>query len=704
LLAHPLVKIRRFTYEECLNIVRRAINVKAAAENPGHTQSNTCRFLLDSEVLHEICSHGLSDTSRLVSYPAQELISVLVQSRLLVADEIWLQLHAALAPVLPILQGYSGESEILKSALSSYMTATEHPDISSDIDLLKASLRGFDVETPNFSLQQLLNKDGTMTRISGLIDLLMVDTPLSLVPRDEADCFRIRRCIFQEEAVIRMLSVFRSLTAEASVRIGALRQLATMLDDANLHRVFLKHKGLDSVCEKLKSISADDVTILTDDVKPVVSACITIMKVIMRSDAVSRERLSHDRDLLLRLLHLANLTRLSVAAMSDVCVVIALLVFHDVLRDHVRPESGNTKCEFTELSLPAAVVARYQIPFLCPSHHAVSIHRTLVTPPSPSCDQLISGPAATALRIAWNVAEFGNHVPTTCTDAVISSEANQNNGLRLSESDHLNLVFSHPDTASAALIDAIIGSQSHAAAIHVFSLMRIMTMTFHGSINFITAIFMDSSEKWKTTFGKFLQSFLRFHRELRTVILVRLRLADAPQFYDLPSMEVTLQCLVHISANQVTIDIQRNQIVDISATDKVLLQQLLGTLLEIVSAFHIGSGASSLSYMGKGVSRCATQCILQLAREMAVYKINVRFFWLAIASAVSQTKKGCVTLAKGFQRCPGGLWSMTLCVLLDHSECSAVRGQASDLLCNMIAWKLAASPSDVASGELWQVI
>uniref|UniRef100_H2YGD7 Uncharacterized protein n=1 Tax=Ciona savignyi TaxID=51511 RepID=H2YGD7_CIOSA len=165
-------------------------------------------------------------------------------------------------------------------------------------------------------------------------------------------------------------------------------------------------------------------------------------------------------------------------------------------------------------------------------------------------------------------------------------------------------------------------------------------------------------------------------------------------------MEVTLQCLVHISANQVTIDIQRNQIVDISATDKVLLQQLLGTLLEIVSAFHIGSGASSLSYMGKGVSRCATQCILQLAREMAVYKINdwpnnlvyvvpskndmvdglgwlvplwsardprTRFAGLAIASAVSQTKKGCVTLAKGFQRCPGGLWSMTLCVLLDHS-------------------------------------
>ena len=71
-----------------------------------------------------------------------------------------------------------------------------------------------------------------------------------------------------------------------------------------------------------------------------------------------------------------------------------------------------------------------------------------------------------------------------------------------------------------------------------------------------------------------------FHRELRTVILVRLRLADAPRFYDLPSMEVTLQCLVHISANRIACCNQNKQLLT-DPISKILSQQLLGTLLEV---------------------------------------------------------------------------------------------------------------------------
>ena len=46
-------------------------------------------------------------------------------------------------------------------------------------------------------------------------------------------------------------------------------------------------------------------------------------------------------------------------------------------------------------------------------------------------------------------------------------------------------------------------------------------------------------------------------------------------------------------------------------------------VLQIVSAFHIRSGASNFSYMGKGVSRCATQCILHLAREISTLDYSV---------------------------------------------------------------------------------
>ena len=193
-----------------------------------------------------------------------------------------------------------------------------------------------------------------------------MDTPLSLVPRDEVDCFRIRRCVFQADAVLRMLSVFRSTSTEESIRIGALRQLATMLDDPGLHFVFLENGGLDSICRKLKEMVRPDVTVLTDDVKPALASCVVIMKLLLRRDESARERVSRDFDLLIALLRAADLSRLSVASLAEVVVVIALLVFHDVLKIYTRPKDNSStneakKNEVVELSLPASVLTRFQV-------------------------------------------------------------------------------------------------------------------------------------------------------------------------------------------------------------------------------------------------------------------------------------------------------------------------------------------------------
>ena len=194
----------------------------------------------------------------------------------------------------------------------------------------------------------------------------MVDTPLSLVPRDETDCFRIRRCVFQEDAVLRMLSVFRSTSTEDSIRVGALRQLATMLDDPGLHDAFLNDGGLESICEKFLDLVRNDVTVLTGDVKPSLASCIMIIKLLVRRDSVVRERMSRDLHIMTALLKAADLCRLSIASLNEISVVIALLVFHDVIKVYVRvkedvkvPDAG--KNEVTELSLPAATLTRYQV-------------------------------------------------------------------------------------------------------------------------------------------------------------------------------------------------------------------------------------------------------------------------------------------------------------------------------------------------------
>jgi len=53
-----------------------------------------------------------------------------------------------------------------------------------------------------------------------------------------------------------------------------------------------------------------------------------------------------------------------------------------------------------------------------------------------------------------------------------------------------------------------------------------------------------------------------------------------------------------------------------------LRSQLLNCLLEVVSAFHIGRGGTSMSFMGKGVTKAATLCLRQLVYEMATVSEN----------------------------------------------------------------------------------
>ena len=47
LLAFPLKKVRKITYEECLKIVRAAINISSAAQDPKMKSSFACRYDLN---------------------------------------------------------------------------------------------------------------------------------------------------------------------------------------------------------------------------------------------------------------------------------------------------------------------------------------------------------------------------------------------------------------------------------------------------------------------------------------------------------------------------------------------------------------------------------------------------------------------------------------------------------------------------------
>ncbi|XP_041454793.1 rotatin-like isoform X2 [Lytechinus variegatus] len=193
-------------------------------------------------------------------------------------------------------------------------------------------------------------------------------------------------------------------------------------------------------------------------------------------------------------------------------------------------------------------------------------------------------------------------------------------------------------------------------------------------------------------------------------LLGSLDLADALHFYDLPSLESTLHCLVHVTARP-------GWSLDWADGDSLTLcQQMLKSLQEVVSAFHVGRGGTAMSYMGKGVTKSATLCLLHLTREMAARAVDkswpmdwlytskgssepgfswltpllsyrdpeVRAAGLGIAASLASSEQGCVAIATCFQQRTGGVWGLALSVLLDHSECSVVRQQAASFLANLL--------------------
>ncbi|XP_046578265.1 LOW QUALITY PROTEIN: rotatin-like [Haliotis rubra] len=194
--------------------------------------------------------------------------------------------------------------------------------------------------------------------------------------------------------------------------------------------------------------------------------------------------------------------------------------------------------------------------------------------------------------------------------------------------------------------------------------------------------------------------------DLAKKLLLRLNVTDAPHFYNLASLEGTLQCLMHLTARPGW----SHECTDVDSSS--LCSQVLACLLEVVSAFHIGRGSTSMSYMGKGVTKSATMCLRHLAHEMAIVTDDqdwprswiysrrttdgagepglnwmltlwayrdpeVRAAGLGIAVALTSTEMGRIIITENCKHIPGGIWGAAFSILLDQSECSMVRQQAT---------------------------
>ncbi|XP_054141282.1 rotatin isoform X3 [Melozone crissalis] len=221
-----------------------------------------------------------------------------------------------------------------------------------------------------------------------------------------------------------------------------------------------------------------------------------------------------------------------------------------------------------------------------------------------------------------------------------------------------------------------------------------------------------------------------FRTELALKLLQCLRLTDAPHFYGLPSLERTLQGMVHVTALPGWSTYS-------AAVDPVTIcKKYLTGLLEVISSFYVEWGGNAMSFMGKGVTKSTVLCLLHLSHEMMAQAKDmdwislwslpydsgeeqvlshlglawlvplwvdrdpeVRFTALGIGSALTSLEMGCIALAESCQNISGGLWGTVINILLDQSECSMVRREAAFILQNLLVIPI---PTEDTKDCIWQ--
>ncbi|XP_013784879.1 rotatin-like [Limulus polyphemus] len=193
-----------------------------------------------------------------------------------------------------------------------------------------------------------------------------------------------------------------------------------------------------------------------------------------------------------------------------------------------------------------------------------------------------------------------------------------------------------------------------------------------------------------------------------------LMVAGTPQFYSLPMLEKMLVTLLHVTGKHFwSREFQEKRRLE-------LTRQLLTVLMDVVIAFHFGSGGNTTSFMGRGIVKAASMCLHQLADEMSSQMDNWEMHWLheestgnirrlglmwllplwtdrdpevrtaglGIASCLTVSLRGCHLLGEQLRQVSGGIWGAALSFLLDHREASSVREQAALILCNLTVLSL----------------
>ncbi|KAK3086250.1 hypothetical protein FSP39_015771, partial [Pinctada imbricata] len=708
-LSHPILNVRQQAYSTAIQVLKGSLSIEEASD-PSSRACYLSRFLFHPDVLYQIVVFGLADQDSVVSKLATDVLCHILDSQLLMSEELWAELMANLLKSLPILQTYTD----MGSPLGKCLLMLTDPQAKYNSGMLPQSerLRGTlrlmfssDVRVRAEALKRIAwlmsNEEGSTSKlpvfasldVTNLTNVFIMETPRSV----DDD---LGRSVFQTDGLRKVYDIFKSSSVDIGVKKSAVDQLAIILEDHNLHAAFKAENGLNTVLNHIKAGLVKQEDSVNENIS-YLPACTSIVRQLIHHDYSLRHKLAQDTEIYMNLLRVAFLLQKDDRTCYEVAHIFSLLLFDEVAKFDL---GGGTK-PIIHFSVPQILKKRCRLPFRPACHHETSPHQVAL-PNDP--DPLSSSPSCDMLKVSWNIAwhggmegllkylsrkkdsqdsntEFSAKLHLSCIDKKILQGGYLKEGIKQAVYGISNAT-SHKAVSSALLrlLNYLVTSFGYGGPEIMFGLdwftsvgrfMKVQpslpddesllqeVLHFISMALKLTNQVSENTLQWlgemlyqpsgpliglshrssvqgetrdvpenvniKRTLDKELLSFISTYNsklpyllcrklkiqqlrgDLAHQLLQRLNVTDAPHFYNLASLEGTLQCLMHITArpkwSQESTELESS----------TLCSRVLSSLLEVVSAFHIGRGGTSMSYMGKGVTKAATLCLRHLAYEMS---------------------------------------------------------------------------------------
>ncbi|GAB1609333.1 rotatin-like isoform X2 [Argonauta hians] len=834
LLAHPSNQVREVSYDYTLKVVKECLNINEIASHSSALSQLGIKFLISPIVLQEIIFFGMADSQKKVREAASDILLYLLQAQLLVDGDIWQEFLVVLAPSLPVLQSYAekesplgfciiGMVEPTKDSLPKHLPRCEK--FRGVLRMMFSPNSKVRCEAVTHLLWFICHEKEQELKLPQVNDLKIAELPdFFSMPCLQLLQLEQEASVFNSDDVTKVYNIFCSTTLDDEMKKSALEQLAIMLLDHSLHKVFKELGGIKEILFYLhKSVLKEQAsTEKLVNYSLFLPCCINILSVILQYSSTERHELKENEELYHTLLRVALLHEKDETMKNEVTKILTFLLFDEVILSDDSCKSSDDKTTFTRFSMPYIVCNRYTIPYKPPLHP----RNTSVYAEQPFSLEPLTPSLKEMIRFAWNFA-WHRGIDGLVQFAETSSESVEfPKHLELSPADFLIIKTSHLPTGLREAVHSISVATNHFAVhsalnvLHLYLLMptdclQVSCKTLHQLkwnealsrflqvvpcsapdqwllcevLHFIGSVFriggtvplhilqwladivynpkaalfnllhlhlpprneglQDSTADSMLTLRKCLQkevinlitSFLSYQPytshsnlqlselrgDLSEMLLLHLNITEAPHFYNLASLQASLLCLMHVTARPGWSSESRDT-PGFNVTLKVLR-----CLLEIISAFHTGRGGTVMSYMGKGVTKCATMSLHHLASEMEVYSeqhekwpehwlymkesnrllmetgLNwlltlwayrdpeVRCAGLGIAVTLSASSVGRTLVTANCRHIPAGIWGVVFTILLDSSESSMVRQQAAYLLVNLISKPLSTTGHPAAS-------